>query len=162
MTLYELLQYERHIEDTLIAMLGAVCENVYRSRTSNTAQTPRLEVKAFSGEVFQRQQTPIAAAPGWIYSTFDGRIEITAKTNRTSAQKTDAHIELIGKVRSILQQFAVVAWQNAQTALLPILLIDIRDAGTDDAVADTDDIDATTLRYGILFSINPNAIPSNL
>ena len=158
-----IMQLERHVEATFFGVLTGVCENVYQSRQTNINASPRVTIKAITGEVFQRQKLPISIPPGWIYSAYEGQVQITVVTNRTTEAKSDAHYTLIGEVRERCQQYNMNAWQNATPeGTLPVLVFDIREGGTSDEIQDTEDLDLTQISFNILFSINPAVLPTNL
>ena len=162
MDIPELLQFERHIESLAAAFVSGLCEFIYTSRTTNTNQTPRIELKAVvDGIVDERQKLLIAQKPGWIYSAYNGRLSAKVTTNRTTDDREQAHNELIGLVRSRLQQFYIIGYQEAQTNTLPILIYDIRQAQTEDTELDTEDLDVTQIVNSIQFSINKSALPYN-
>lgn len=166
MDLSEILQLEKNVENTMMGVLSAACENVYHSRQVDINATPRISFKAVIGPEFQNQKLIISQDPGWIYSSYAGVIKSTVSTNRTTEQKSDAHNETLGVARLRHHQFYVNQWQEAQSAVdpatLPLLIFDIRPAENEDDEEDTDDIDNTTLTHTILFSINPAALPTNL
>jgi hypothetical protein len=67
---------------------------------------------------------------------------------------------LIGEVRARCQRFAILPnWEKYTDA---ILLMDIREDGTEDSVEDTSNLDKTQINWAILFSLNPTAIPTNI
>lgn len=156
------MQFERHLEACVIAILSAICPNNYPSRTVDTAQTPRTEIKAVCLGIFQNQKLSISAAPGWIYSAYAGTLEITVKTNRTTEKKSGAHYELLGDVRANLQQFAIDSWNLENSAEIPIAITDIREGETEDSFVDQDDIDTTKFTQNIIFAINPLMLQDNL
>jgi hypothetical protein len=113
--------------------------------------------------VFQNQKLPITTAPGWIYSAYEGRIELDVVTNRSLEADTGAHYTLLGEVRARMQQHALIAWQDDQeNSTFPILIFDIREDGTSDDVEDLENLDTSKLIYNVLFSINPTSLPTDL
>lgn len=162
MNLSELLQFEKHVEGAFAGVLTAVCNNVYTSRLVDVNQTPRVSVKATIGGQFQNQKLLISEEPGWIYSSYSGKVSCTVATNRTTEKDSDAHAILTGQVRQRLHQFYFTAWLNEQRDDTPIVVFDIRPADNEDSIIDIDDVDKTMLTVDILFSINPNALPTNL
>lgn len=160
MNLPELLQLERHVESTFAGLLADACENVYRSRQTDSNKTPRISIKAINGGIFQNQKLPIFTAPRWIYSAYQGRVELTIATNRTTEEDTDAHYILIGDVRARCHQHNIETWQNDRAYYAPpVFVFDIREGETSDDVQDTENLDMTKISFNILFSINPTQLP---
>lgn len=159
MNLEELLQLEKHLETGFTGLLKTVCANSDSSRSIDTSSSPRIEIKCYVGEVFQRQSHLLNSGEQ-IYDTYNGRVELKLKTNRHTEDKSDAHHVLIGQTRAKCQQFNVRGtWKQYQD---DVLVFDIREAGTDQSIVDTDDMDVTRLTFNLLFSINPASWPENL
>ncbi len=160
MELQDLMQFERWIEATMMGVLAAACENIYSSRLTSINATPRIGCKAIAGPRQNEQKLQILAAPGWIYSSYSGRIETTVTTNRTDDTPDNNHDALVGLARLRCNQFYIAEWQTSQTPPLPILVIDIRPVESDDTEGGDDNTDLTKLTHEIVFSINKDALPT--
>ncbi len=158
MDLAELLQLETHVESAFSAALKGAAPYVYPAQSAETAKSPRIEVHAVIGEVHgQRKLLPSGRE---MFNVWFGELQTTAISNRTIENRNATHNRMIGEIRARCQRFAILPeWEKYTDA---ILLMDIREAGTDDSVVDTDDLDKTQINWAILFSLNPTAIPTNI
>ncbi len=162
MDLAEILQIEKHAENTFVGVFSAVCENVYRSRQTDVNATPRVSCKSIVGESEGNQQIQIASPLGNIYSSWRCRGEFTISTNRTTDANDDNHNALVGQIRARCIRANVDAWQNEQTSsALPIFITQMKPSENIDDEEDSDNVDNTKLSYEFIASINPDAITYN-
>ena len=159
MSLDELLQLERWLEDGTKGLLSDACPNVYGSRDAATATTPRIVVRAIVGEVTGNAHI-LSDAKRKIFDAWTGTLELIVSTSRPSSKDSHAHHELLGQVRARLLQISIAA--NWRTHQENVLIADIREGGTEDSFTDEQGIDVTKLSHNILFSINPDKWPDNL
>lgn len=158
MDLSELLQLERHVEDGFAGALKGAVPQVNPSQSSETARTPRIDFTAIIGAVHgQRKLLPSGRE---MFNAWFAQLQTTAVTNRTSEKKSEAHNRMLGEIRARCQRFAILPeWRKYSDA---ILLMDIREDGTEDSIEDSNDLDKTQINWAILFSLNPEAIPNDI
>jgi len=162
MELTEILQFEKWIELTAMGVMQDACQNVYHSRQVDTNASPRIAFKATIGPAKDVQKLTINTPPGYIYSAYEGKLVSIVTTNRTTDAAVDEHNPLVAQVRLRMCDFYVQQFQESQTAILPILIFDIRPAENDDDEQDTENLDNTKLTHAFTFSINTAALPVNL
>ena len=159
MNLDTLFQFESHLESAFKGILQTATPNVYLSRSTDDAQSPRLDIRASVVEGLNHSRLAIDGVR-FVYDTYTGEIEVKVVTNRTSEEKSNAHNILKGQVRARLQQYYVTQEWTKQNS--PLLIMDVREASNTTSEADEDDLDTSILTYAIIFSISPNAWPTNL
>ena len=159
MNLDTLFQFESHLESAFKGILQTATPNVYLSRETNTAQSPRLDIRASVVEGLNHSRLAIDGVR-FVYDTYTGEIEVKVVTNRTSEEKSNAHNILKGQVRARLHQYYVTQEWTKQNS--PLLIMDVREASNTTSEADEDDLDTSILTYAIIFCISPNAWPTNL
>ena len=159
MNLDDLFQFEKNLEAAFAGILSTATPHVYLSRSTDSNQSPRLEIKATVGQTQNHAKSMIDRGR-WVYDTYDGTIEVNVVTNRTSEAKSDAHYKLVGQVRARMQLYWVTQEWVKQNS--PLLVMDVREASSDASFVDENDLDTSTLTFAIYFSINPNAWPTNL
>ena len=159
MNLDDLFQFEKNLEAAFSGILSTATPHVYLSRSTDTNQSPRLEIKATVGQT-QNHAKGMIDRVRWVYDTYDGTIEVKVVTNRTSEAKSDAHYKLIGQVRARMQLYWITQEWTKQNS--PLLVMDVREASSDTSFDDEMNLDTSTLTFAIYFSINPNAWPNNL
>lgn len=158
MDLAELLQLELHVENGFAGALKGAVPQVNPSQSSETAKTPRIDLKAVIGAV--HGQRKLLTSGREMFNVWNGQLQTTAVTNRTSERRSEAHNRMLGEIRARCQRFAILPeWNKYSEA---ILLMDIREDGTEDSVEDSNDLDKTQINWQILFSLDPAAIPNNI
>ena len=148
-----LLQVDRHLEDGVAAVLRVQGVNVFKSRDTQTATSPRVEVVCRLGAV-QNHRYNFVDGVRWAWDAWDAVLTTTIVTNRTdTTNRTLAHQNLLGVVRNSLQMFQLAPggqtpWQH------PILTItDIRESGTVEQFVDADDLDNSVIEWNCLINI---------
>lgn len=155
MTLDELFQLEKHLEDNFETILSKCGCPVYRTRDTDINVSPRIEMHVTIGEVLEHQHV-FPSDLTWIRNGWAAKLETQVVTNRTETEnRTQAHQRLIGLHRKVLQHYAAIGVWNANS---PVLLGMIREQGTDDTFSDEKDLDYTKINWALLFSLNPSIV----
>jgi hypothetical protein len=148
-----LLQVDRHLEDGVTALLRVQGVKVFKSRDTETATSPRVEVVCKLGPV-QNHVYTFQDGVRWAWDAWTAVLTTTIVTNRTdTTNRTLAHQNLLGLVRNSLQMFQLAPggqtpWRH------PILAItDIREAGTVEQFVDADDLDNSVVEWNCLINI---------
>jgi len=155
----EIFKFENNLESSFCGILKTATPHVYLSRMVDSAQSPRLEIKATTGQTQNHAKLAVDRVR-WVYDTYDGTIEVKIVTNRTSEAKSDAHAKLVGQARARMQLYYITQEWTKQNS--PLLVMDVREASSDTSFDDEMNLDTSTLTFAIYFSINPNAWPTNL
>lgn len=155
----EIFQFEKNLESAFAGILSTATPHVFLSRSTDIAQSPRLDIKATVGQT-QNHAKAMIDRVRWVYDTYDAAIEVKVTTNRTSEEKSDAHYKLIGQVRARMQLYYVTQEWTKQNS--PLIVMDIREANSDASFVDENDLDISALTFAIYFSINPKVWPPNL
>jgi hypothetical protein len=157
MTHEELYQFEHWLELGFASILAGTCPKIYKSREPLDLESPRVEIKAIIGNAMSDHAKGFADGSE-AYDAFDGSLEITVVTNRSTTEGTLTHDQLLGAVRSRLTMRYLKAcnplsnWQSP--ALAPT---DLRATGTADTFFDGNDTDTTVLSYFLVFSVKQAA-----
>lgn len=156
MTTEELYQFEHWLELGFAGILAGTCPKIYKSREPLDLESPRIEIKAIVGNAMDHSKTFGDGSDA--YDAFDGSLEITVVTNRSTTEGTMTHDQLLGAVRSRLTmrylKHNATNWQSP--AVAPA---DLRAQGTVDSFFDGDCIDTTVLSYYLVFSVKQTAWP---
>lgn len=155
----DLMRFEYYLEEGFSGILKAIpAITVYDSQTrSETAVTPRVEVKVVVGSYLEHRHTfkngaivngaPINAD---IFDSYEGVIEVTIVTNRKVDKTSDGHRRLLGAVRTAMLKWHVIFnWPGDK-----ILPVDIRPTGTADTFQDENDLDYSVLSHLLVFEIS--------
>lgn len=150
----EIYKLEEHLEAGFMQILQPCTEFVYSSRDPQTLKSPRLEVKAVSGGVYDKHAHVFMPGQDQMYDTWEGQMFITVVTNRTTDIPTNIHTQLIGKMRYRMTLPMVRrAWANDI-----VIITDVREQGTEDSFVDANDIDITVISFYTLFNINTSGV----
>jgi hypothetical protein len=155
MTLDQLLQVEANLEDSFDPILAVCGVPVFRTRDTDTATSPRLEMNVVLGNALDNHQH-VFADGSWISNAWNGSMSVTVVTNRTETEsRTKAHQRLLGLLRKALQQMRVI---SAWSANAPVFVASLVENGTEESFVDENDLDYSKVNWGFLCSLNPNAV----
>jgi len=163
MDIQDIFCFERHLEQGFIALLQGLAPNIYGSRDTRTAASPRMTVKAVVGGIADRHVHPFPSGK-FAYDCYLGNLSVEIVTNRTTAnipptQQPGEHQALTGRARAALEFYRIVdTWAAVQQT---VIITDIYADGTEDSFQDND-LDYTTLSFNLVFNVNPAAWPENL
>lgn len=160
-TIAEILEAESWLETGFVGLYRELtgCENVDRSRGSNIAKTPRVEVSANVGpalnhvHIFEDRDT-------WIWDAWTGELEASVVTHRGKSEKPQNHSKLLGAIRfasqlSILNQH----WAKYQQV---IILTDIREGEPEVRQDEENNLDISTMKWKLVLNVNPEVWPPSI
>lgn len=157
--LYTLLQFELHFENAAVTFLESeVGIDCYPAASNENFVTPRLDIQFQTNDANEPVDAPITSTPSLPkgeYRKYAAAFEVRVVTDASTGQTRAQHFEYVGKTRAALLRSA----DNWGSANLPYYgLKDIRPTGTEREV--DGDLQITTLRHAIQFSIRSDSFPS--
>jgi hypothetical protein len=163
----EIFMLEWWLANNFVSVLHNTAANVYRIRDPRTCNpdgspaTPRIDViPTVNGLANQGKHSQPVAGKGQIFDAWQGELQTDIVTNRevSEASTPPMHDGILGNVRSILYQFRfngmgtlIPAWDNTS-----LLLVDIRETGSENSFDNEHNIDTTSIKWFILFQVNPS------
>jgi hypothetical protein len=152
MTLEDIYQFEKHLEDGFETVLTGAVANIYKSYETGDRISPRVEIKAFCDSSLNRQK--VFADGTQLDNAFEGRLEMTVTTNRM----VGSHHALLGAIRARMSVRYLNLNDEFDNEALAIEGIHQRE--TLDSFEDEDNVDITVLSYYVVFSIKDSAWPT--
>lgn len=165
MTLPQILAIEGHVEAVMVPILQACISpngdgtwNVFASRSSRIAETPRIEVKHIAGAPAKDHEKNFINLNQRIYDTYIGELQVIVTTNRTTDQTPNNHVAILGAVRAKMQLVNLrELWPEASIWWI----VDSREQGTLDSEDSEQNIDISTLSWFFIVQMNPHIVPDN-
>jgi len=163
--LKDIFQFERWLEEGFKEILTGIVESIYTSLNTTTAQTPRIVIRAIVEGINGKHEhvfTDGGEDEGGhfrsVFDAYDAIIETEIVTNRTTEEKSNAHFEVVGAVRSLMQRDGVyLNWPNSS----PLMVNDVRQNESERDVDNELNLDRMAIKHYVLFNVKPESWPAN-
>jgi hypothetical protein len=167
---------EWYLEENFCTILTGCAEKIFRARDLRIANpdgipaTPRIDVLATVKGITTGKNTHSYIFPetrNVVYDAWQGELQTQINTNReiSETHTPPQHYQVLGALRSVLYQPKQPGqpvdqlWPTWQPSF--VRMIDIRELDSENSFDNEHTIDITTIRWSILFQINPEAWPNS-